>query len=414
MRKFTDKQINFALDVAPHLLSYEQLITLSNSDDLKVKTLARKNFAKYILKHDIENDQMAVYALKFLSVMEDMLFFDLFADDVVRKVITYLNGRTIQLDDHILTTEDLQNALNLIEENNYKLAKTERGLPIIQLINEKNFFFYLRKTPIEDIQKEENLNNLMELFLEDNYFQEYIFSQEPYIVAFRNAVNNSPAIQEKVLEFFLQSNHCSFYYLACLAYIASGGIKEKWGEYLSKIFAPNVSSEFHDFVALVKRLKWNDKVISFLFNSTAPHLKKMKPFYLKSFDAKREDVLNAIDFSMEINDLAELLKKLNQIEPLQLLPEEVEEIYYYKIFVLNLFHPSSVPCVIEKIKQHLPTSLKGLSYMMMKCFYNSVFSQLSKEEQFNFLEQHWDEDECVLLLGLCPDEFVKEFMNQSN
>lgn len=411
MRTLSDKQMIIALDVAPNLLSYDDLLNLAHSLNPEVRTLARRKFAQYILNHDIKDDQMAVYGLKLLPVAEGVPLFDLYTDDVVRKVIKYLNGREIQFDHLFFTTEDLQNALNLIDTDDYKLSYTEKSAPIIQLMNEKTFFFYLRKTPIEYIPEEENLNKLMDILLEENQFQEYIFSQDPYIVAFRNAVNQSPAIQEKVLEIFLHSNHRSFYYLACLAYIASGGVKEKWAEYLSKIFFPNVSSEFDNFVTLVKQLKWNDVVISFLLNSNASHLQKMKSFYLMSLDAKYNDVVKSINFSMEMNDLSHLFKKLNRIQPFQLFPEDVEEIYFYKAFVLDLFIPEFCPTVIDTIKQYLPTSLEGMSYSMMKRFYDSVFSKLDKEVQFEFLDQHWNEDNCLMLLGFCSDEFVTEFMN---
>lgn len=410
MRTLSDKQMIIALDVAPNLLSYDDLLNLAHSLNPEVRTLARRKFAQYILNHDIKDDQMAAYALKLLPIAEGVPLFDLYTDDVVRKVIKYLNGRSIQIDHRTFTTEDLQNALNLIDTDDYKLSYTEKSAPIIQLMNEKTFFFYLRKTPIEHIPENENLNTLMDMLLEENQFQEYIFSQDPYIVAFRNAVNQSSAIQEKVLEIFLQSNHRSFYYLACLAYIASGGVKEKWAEYLSKIFSPNVSSEFANFVALVKQLKWNDVVISFLLNSNASHLQKMKSFYLMSLDAKYNDVVKSIDFSMEMNDLSHLFKKLNRIQPFQLFPEDVEEIYFYKAFVLDLFIPEFCPTVIDTIKQYLPTSLEGMSYLMMKRFYDSVFSRLNKEEQFKFLDQHWNEDECLMLLGFFSDEFIAEFM----
>lgn len=414
MKTLSDKQMIIALDVAPNLLSYDNLLDLSYSLNHEVRTLARRKFAQYILNHDIQDDQMAVYALKLLPVSEGVPLFDLYTDDVVRKVIKYLNGRSIQIDHHTFTTEDLQNALNLIDTDDYKLSYTEKSAPIIQLMNEKTFFFYLRKTPIEHIPEDENLNTLMDMLLEENQFQEYIFSQDPYIVAFRNAVNQNPVIQEKVLEIFLQSNHRSFYYLACLAYIASGGVKEKWAEYLSKIFSPNVSSEFDNFVALVKQLKWNDVVISFLLNSNASHLQKMKSFYLMSFGAKHNDVIKSIDFSMGINDLAHLFKKLNRIEKTQLFPEDVEEIYFYKALVLDLFVPEFYPTVVDVAKQQLPISLNGFSYSMMKRFYDSVFSRLNKEEQLKFLDQYWNEDECLMLLGFCSDELVAEFMNQDN
>ena len=410
MRKLSDKQMIIALDVAPNLLSYDDLLNLAHSLNPEVRTLARRKFVQYILNHDIKDDQMAVYALNLLPVSEGVPLFDLYTDDVVRKVIKYLNGRSIQIDHRTFTTEDLQNALNLIDTDDYELSYTEKSAPIIQLMNEKTFFFYLRKTPIEHIPEEENLNMLMDMLLEGNQFQEYIFSQDPYIVAFRNAVNQNSAIQEKVLEILLHSNHRSFYYLACLAYIASGGVKEKWAEYLSKIFFPNVSSEFDNFVTLVKQLKWNDVVISFLLNSNASHL-QMKSFYLMSLDAKHNDVVKSIDFSMEMNDLSHLFKKLNRIQPFQLFPEDVEEIYFYKAFVLDLFIPEFCPTVIDTIKRYLPTSLEGMSYLMMKRFYNSVFSKLDKEVQFEFLDQHWNEDNCLMLLGFCSDEFVTEFMN---
>lgn len=410
MKTLSDKQMIIALDVAPNLLSYDNLLDLSYSLNPEVRTLARRKFAQYILNHDIKDDQMAVYALKLLPVSEGVPLFDLYTDDVVRKVIKYLNGRSIQIDHRTFTTEDLQNALNLIDTDDYKLSYTEKSAPIIQLMNEKTFFFYLRKTPIEHIPEEENLNKLMDMLLGESQFQEYIFSQDPYIVAFRNTVNQSPAIQEKVLEIFLHSNHRSFYYLGCLAYIASGGVKEKWAEYLSKIFFPNVSSEFDNFVVLVKQLKWNDVVISFLLNSNASHLQKMKSFYLMSLDAKHNDVVKSIDFSMEMNDLSHLFKKLNRIEKMQLFPEDVEEIYFYKALVLDLFIPEFCPTVIDVVKQHLPISLNGFSYSMMKRFYDSVFSKLDKETQFNFLDQHWNEDECLMLLGFCSDELVAEFM----
>ena len=413
MKTLSDKQMIIALDVAPNLLSYDNLLDLSYSLNHEVRTLARRKFAQYILNHDIQDDQMSVYALKLLPVSEGVPLFDLYTDDVVRKVIKYLNGRSIQIDHHTFTTEDLQNALNLIDTDDYKLSYTEKSAPIIQLMNEKTFFFYLRKTPIEHIPEDENLNTLMDMLLEENQFQEYIFSQDPYIVAFRNAVNQNSAIQEKVLEILLHSNHRSFYYLACLAYIASGGVKEKWAEYLSKIFFPNVSSEFDNFVTLVKQLKWNDVVISFLLNSNASHL-QMKSFYLMSLDAKHNDVVKSIDFSMEMNDLSHLFKKLNRIQPFQLFPEDVEEIYFYKAFVLDLFIPEFCPTVIDTIKRYLPTSLEGMSYLMMKRFYNSVFSKLDKEVQFEFLDQHWNEDNCLMLLGFCSDELVAEFMNQDN
>ena len=410
MKTLSDKQMIIALDVAPNLLSYDDLLDLSYSLNPEVRTLARRKFAQYILNHDIKDDQMAVYALKLLPVAEGAPLFDLYTDDVVRKVIKYLNGREIQFDHLFFTTKDLQNALNLIDTDDYKLSYTEKSAPIIQLMNEKTFFFYLRKTPIEHIPEEENLNKLMDILLEENQFQEYIFSQDPYIVAFRNAVNQSPAIQEKALEIFLHSNHRSFYYLACLAYIASGGIKEKWAEYLSKIFFPNVSSEFDEFFILVRELKWNDVVISFLVNSNSPHLQKNKPFYLRVFGAKHNDVIKSIDFSMGINDLAHLFKKLNRIEKIQLFPEDVENTYFYKALVLDLFVPEFCPTVIDTIKQYLPTSLEGMSYLMMKRFYDSVFSKLDKEVQFEFLDQHWNEDECLMLLGFCSDELVAEFM----
>ena len=414
MKTLSDKQMIIALDVAPNLLSYDNLLDLSYSLNHEVRTLARRKFAQYILNHDIQDDQMSVYALKLLPVSEGVPLFDLYTDDVVRKVIKYLNGRSIQIDHHTFTTEDLQNALNLIDTDDYKLSYTEKSAPIIQLMNEKTFFFYLRKTPIEHIPEDENLNTLMDMLLEENQFQEYIFSQDPYIVAFRNAVNQSYAIQEKVLEIFLQSNHRSFYYLACLAYIASGGVKEKWAEYLSKIFFPNVSSEFDNFVTLVKQLKWNDVVISFLLNSNVSHLQKMKSFYLMSLGAKHNDVVKSIDFSMEMNDLSHLVKKLNRIEKTQLFPEDVEETYFYKALVLDLFVPEFYPIVIDVVKQHLPISLSGFSYSMMKRFYDSVFSKLDKEVQFEFLDQHWNEDNCLMLLGFCSDELVAEFMNQDN
>ena len=410
MRTLSDKQMIIALDVAPNLLSYDNLLNLAHSLNPEVRTLARRKFAQYILNHDIKDDQMAAYALKLLPIAEGVPLFDLYTDDVVRKVIKYLNGRSIQIDHRTFTTEDLQNALNLIDTDDYKLSYTEKSAPIIQLMNEKTFFFYLRKTPIEHIPENENLNTLMDMLLEENQFQEYIFSQDPYIVAFRNAVNQSPSIQEKVLEIFLQSNHRSFYYLACLAYIASGGVKEKWAEYLSKIFFPNASSEFDNFVTLVKQLKWNDVVISFLLTSNASHLQKMKSFYLMSLGAKHNDVIKSIDFSMGINDLAHLFKKLNRIEKIQLFPEDVENTYFYKALVLDLFVPEFCPTVIDTIKQYLPTSLEGISYLMMKRFYDSVFSRLNKEEQFKFLDQHWNEDECLMLLGFFSDEFVAEFM----
>lgn len=409
MRTLSDKQMIIALDVAPNLLSYDDLLNLAHSLNPEVRTLARRKFAQYILNHDIKDDQMAVYALKLLPVSEGVPLFDLYTDNVVRKVIKYLNGRSIQIDHRTFTTEDLQNALNLIDTDDYKLSYTEKSAPIIQLMNEKTFFFYLRKTPIEHIPEEENLNKLMDILLEENQFQEYIFSQDPYIVTFRNAVNQSPAIQEKVLEIFLHSNHRSFYYLACLAYIASGGVKEKWAEHLNKIFFQNVSSEFDEFFILVRELKWNDVVISFLLNSNASHL-QMKSFYLMSFGAKHNDVIKSIDFSMGINDLAHLFKKLNRIEKTQLFPEDVEEIYFYKALVLDLFIPEFYPTVIDVVEQHLPLSLEGMSYSMMKCFYTNVFFHLSKEEQFKFLDQHWNEDECLMLLGFFPDEFVTEFM----
>lgn len=414
MRKLSDKQMIIALDVAPNLLSHDNLLDLSYSLNHEVRTLARRKFAQYILNHDIKDDQMAVYALKLLPVSEGVPLFDLHTDDVVRKVIKYLNGRSVQIDHRTFTTEDLQNALNLIDTDDYKLSYTEKSAPIIQLMNEKTFFFYLRKTPIEHIPEDENLNTLMDILLEENQFQEYIFSQDPYIVAFKNAVNQNPAIQEKVLEIFLHSNHRSFYYLACLAYIASGGVKEKWAEYLSKIFFPNVSSEFDNFVTMVKKLKWNDVVISFLLNSTDPHIQKMKPFYLMSFGAKHNDIVKSIDFTMEINDLLHLSKKINRIQPFQLFPEDVEETYFYKAFVLDLFILEFYPIVLDVIKQHLPISLKGFSYPMMKRFYDHVFSRLDKEAQFSFLDQHWNEDECLMLLGFCSDELVTEFMNQDN
>lgn len=414
MRTLSDKQMIIALDVAPNLLSYDNLLDLSYSLNHEVRTLARRKFAQYILNHDIQDDQMAVYALKLLPVSEGVPLFDLYTDDVVRKVIKYLNGRSIQIDHHTFTTEDLQNALNLIDTDDYKLSYTEKSAPIIQLMNEKTFFFYLRKTPIEHIPEEENLNTLMDMLLEESQFQEYIFSQDPYIVAFRNAVNQNHAIQEKVLEIFLHSNHRSFYYLACLAYIASGGVKEKWAEHLSKIFFPNVASEFDNFVALVKQLKWNDVVILFLLNSTTPHLQKMKSFYLMSFGAKHNDVVKSIDFSMEMNDLSYLFKKLNRIQPFQLFPEDVEEIYFYKALALDLFYIEFYPVIIDVVKQHLPISLNGFSHLMMKRFYDNVFSRLTEKEQFAFLDQHWNEDECLMLLGFCSDEFVTEFMNQDN
>lgn len=413
MKTLSDKQMIIALDVAPNLLSYDNLLDLSYSLNHEVRTLARRKFAQYILNHDIQDDQMAVYALKLLPVSEGVPLFDLYTDDVVRKVIKYLNGRSIQIDHRTFTTEDLQNALNLIDTDDYKLSYTEKSTPIIQLMNEKTFFFYLRKTPIEHIPEDENLNTLMDMLLEENQFQEYIFSQDPYIVAFRNAVNQNSAIQEKVLEIFLQSNHRSFYYLACLAYIASGGVKEKWAKHLSKIFFPNVSSEFDNFVMLVKQLKWNDVVISFLLNSNASHL-QMKSFYLMSLDAKHNDVVKSIDFSMEMNDLSHLFKKLNRIEKTQLFPEDVEETYFYKALVLDLFVPEFYPTVIDVVKQHLPISLNGFSHLMMKRFYDNVFSKLAKEEQFAFLDQHWNEDGCLMLLGFCSDELVTEFMNQDN
>lgn len=414
MRTLSDKQIQIALDVAPNILSYEQILDFAYSLNPDAKRLARRTFAKYILNHDIKDDQMAVYALKLLPVVDGVPLFDTHSEDVVRKVIAYLNGREIQFDHLTFTTEDLQNALNLIEQDDYKLAETEKSAPIIQLMNEKTFFFYLRKTPIEHIPEEENLNTLMEIFLENTQFNEYIFGNDPYMVAFKNAVNQNPAIQEKVLEIFLHSNHRSFYYLACLAYIASGGVKEKWAEYLSKIFFPNVSSEFDNFVTMVKKLKWNDVVISFLLNSTDPHIQKMKPFYLMSFGAKHNDIVKSIDFTMEINDLLHLSKKINRIQPFQLFPEDVEETYFYKAFVLDLFILEFYPIVLDVIKQHLPISLKGFSYPMMKRFYDHVFSRLDKEAQFSFLDQHWNEDECLMLLGFCSDELVTEFMNQDN
>lgn len=414
MKTLSDKQMIIALDVAPNLLSYDNLLDLSYSLNHEVRTLARRKFAQYILNHDIKDDQMAVYALKLLPVSEGVPLFDLHTDDVVRKVIKYLNGRSIQIDHHTFTTEDLQNALNLIDTDDYKLSYTEKSAPIIQLMNEKTFFFYLRKTPIEHIPEEENLNTLMDMLLEESQFQEYIFSQDPYIVAFRNAVNQNHAIQEKVLEIFLHSNHRSFNYLACLAYIASGGVKEKWAEHLSKIFFPNVASEFDNFVALVKQLKWNDVVILFLLNSSAPHLQKMKSFYLMSFGAKHNDVVKSIDFSMEMNDLSHLFKKLNRIQPFQLFPEDVEEIYFYKALALDLFYLEFYPIVIDVVKQHLPISLNGFSHSMMKRFYDNVFSRLTKEAQFEFLDKHWNEDNCLMLLGFCSDELVAEFMNQDN
>lgn len=414
MRTLSDKQIQIALDVAPNILSYEQILDFAYSLNPDAKRLARRTFAKYILNHDIKDDQMAVYALKLLPVVDGVPLFDTHSEDVVRKVIAYLNGREIQFDHLTFTTEDLQNALNLIEQDDYKLAETEKSAPIIQLMNEKTFFFYLRKTPIEHIPEEENLNTLMEIFLENTQFNEYIFGNDPYMVAFKNAVNQNPAIQEKVLEIFLHSNHRSFYYLACLAYIASGGVKEKWAEYLSKIFFPNVSLEFDNFVTMVKKLKWNDVVISFLLNSTDPHIQKMKPFYLMSFGAKHNDIVKSIDFTMEINDLLHLSKKINRIQPFQLFPEDVEETYFYKAFVLDLFILEFYPIVLDVIKQHLPISLKGFSYPMMKRFYDHVFSRLDKEAQFSFLDQHWNEDECLMLLGFCSDELVTEFMNQDN
>ena len=140
----------------------------------------------------------------------------------------------------------------------------------------------------------------------------------------------------------------------------------------------------------------------------------MKPFYLMSFGAKHNDIVKSIDFTMEINDLLHLSKKINRIQPFQLFPEDVEETYFYKAFVLDLFILEFYPIVLDVIKQHLPISLKGFSYPMMKRFYDHVFSRLDKEAQFSFLDQHWNEDECLMLLGFCSDELVTEFMNQDN
>lgn len=113
MKTLSDKQMIIALDVAPNLLSYDNLLDLSYSLNPEVRTLARRKFAQYILNHDIKDDQMAIYALKLLPVAEGVPLFDLYTDDVVRKVIKYLNGRSVQIDHRTFTTEDLQNALNL-------------------------------------------------------------------------------------------------------------------------------------------------------------------------------------------------------------------------------------------------------------------------------------------------------------
>ena len=130
-----------------------------------------------------------------------------------------------------------------------------------------------------------------------------------------------------------------------------------------------------------------------------------------SLGAKHNDVIKSIDFSMGINDLAHLFKKLNRIEKTQLFPEDVEEIYFYKALVLDLFVPEFYPTVVDVAKQHLPISLNGFSHSMMKRFYDNVFSRLTKEAQFEFLDKHWNEDECLMLLGFCSDELIAEFMN---
>lgn len=254
----------------------------------------------------------------------------------------------------------------------------------------------------------------MKMFLEEPYFYEYLFSNDVCIVAFREAVNNSPSIQEQMLKTFLQSNNCSFYYLACLAYIASGCNKDKWSECLNKIFSQNVSEQFDDFASLVKLLNLKDIVISFLLKSNFPHIQKMKPFYLMNFNVNRNDIIKSIDFSMEVDELSDLFKKMNNIEKIKLRPEEVDEIYHYKALVLNLFDLDLFPSVIDTVKKHLPISLKGFSEKMIKLFYSNVFSQLTKEAQFDFLERHWNEDECPILLGCCSEDFISEFMNQSD
>lgn len=126
MRKLSDNQVKIALNFAPKILSYEQLLELSNHPDYEIRQLARKRFAQYILINDVKDNEMAVHALELLPLLETSNFFSLDAEKVVKKVITYLNDKEIQLNHFVITANDLKTALYLMENLDYKLTKVEK------------------------------------------------------------------------------------------------------------------------------------------------------------------------------------------------------------------------------------------------------------------------------------------------
>lgn len=418
MKELTKEQKIKALQVAPSILTYEQLLNLAEEKDLKISCMARNELVKYFLK-DISNEQTAINAIKFLPYFdENMDFYAFDAPCVLKKVILFLEKNkihNIKVDEEVYTLSEIKGAFKSIDNDEVIKDKTH---PFKYMVKKSVFFTLLNSLANSEIKK--HLSQLVEKFKEYQNIAELIYSNEENMTQFRLELLLSKE-DFGLEEWFKNKKNNDFYQYAYLSYFASACKVDKWFTYLHS-FLNNEETRIKKGVA--------QEVCSLL------KMLNLEKDFLKSFNnLNREETLNEIEFKflllMDLSKTEEIKKEIYQYIKFDIKKfkevnkiinfnyvnfyldlDQIENKDVYKALFLNLILKTDIEEAVEKVKENLPTAqdLEGLEKKEIGLFYKFIFSKLSNEEKVKWLNDNWENLLVIDILGFCDTEFLEKFI----